>query len=135
MVITEHMKAMLADIAREYGIALFVLFGSQATGYTHGKSDVDIGFLAEKEMNYSKRYDLSLSLARAFKHPVVELVNLNAVSPELKKQAADQGVLLYEAHPAAFEHFIVHANRLYMETKPLRQYREEFLSHFLQKYA
>lgn len=135
MLITEQMKKELAEVARRHGIALFVLFGSQATGYTHKKSDADIGFLAHQEIDYRGRYDLSLALARAFKHPEVELVNLDTVSPTLKKQVADQGILLFEERSTAFDSFCIHANRAYMETKPLRQYREKYLNRFLQKYA
>ena len=135
MVVTEQMKKELAELAREYNIALLVLFGSQATGHTHKKSDVDIGFLSRTDIDYRKCYELSVSLARIFKNRDVELVNLGAVSPELKKQVADQGLLLHEEHPSAFDLFKIHANRIYMETKPLRRYRDEYLNYFLKKHA
>lgn len=135
MVITEQMKENLAGIARDYDIALFVLFGSQATGQTHKKSDVDVGFLSHETLDYRKRYELSRALARGLAHPEVELVNLDAVSPVLKKQVADQGVLLYEKQPTVFANFCIYADRTYMETRPLRRYRDEYLNRFLQKYA
>ncbi len=135
MTVTEQMKKEIAPLAREYNIALLVLFGSQASGHTHEKSDIDIGFISQSDPDYRKRYEISCALARLFKHPDVELVHLNAVSPVLKKQAADQGLLLYEEKPLMFEFFKIHANRIYMETKPLRRYRDEYLNRFLQKHA
>ena len=36
-------KNEMAEIAEKYGLDFIVLFGSQATGRTHPKSDVDIG--------------------------------------------------------------------------------------------
>lgn len=135
MVITEQMKKELAKLAREYGIALFVLFGSQATGYTHAKSDVDIGFLSLEDIDYRKRYAISQTLARSFKHRDIELVNLEEVSPELKRQVSEQGLLLYEKSPTVFDAFKIRAYRVYLETKPLRRYRDEYLNRFLQKYA
>lgn len=132
---TEADKRKIYEIAQKHDLALIVLFGSQATGETHGKSDVDIGFRARRDIDYRESYALSLEFARIFKNPDVELVNLYNVSPELKKQVADHGIVLFEETGTVFALFSIYAHRLYMETKPLRVYRENYVRDFLKSYA
>ncbi len=132
---TEADKNKIAEIAEKHGLALVVLFGSQATGHTHKKSDVDVGFLSPRDIDYRESYDISIALARIFKNPDVELVNLSNVSPDLKKQVADHGIVLFEENGSVFDVFSMYANRLYMETKPLRVYRESYVKDFLKSYA
>ena len=128
-------KEKIANIAKRHNLALLVLFGSQATGYTHKKSDVDIGYISRKDIDYRKNYDISLELARIFKNPEVEVVNLDNVSPVFKKEVADQGILLFEEKKGIFDLFSIHANRIYIETKPLRFYQREMINDFIKKYA
>ncbi len=132
---TDTDKKRIAEIAKKHGLALVVLFGSQATGHTHKKSDVDIGFISDRAIDYRENYEVSTELARIFKNQDVELVNLGNVSPELKKQVADQGIVLYEADSMIFDLFKVHAFRVYIDTKPLRFYRDARLKDFIQKYV
>ncbi|MEK7621807.1 MAG: nucleotidyltransferase domain-containing protein [Patescibacteria group bacterium] len=133
--INEVDKGKIAEIAKHHGLELVVLFGSQATGHTHKKSDVDIGYIAHRVIDYRENYDISLELARIFKNPDVELVNLNNVSPALKKQVADQGIVLLEAEKGKFDFFSIKANRAYIETKPLRLYQHQFINDFIKEYA
>ncbi len=128
-------KNKIAEIAKNHGLGLIVLFGSQATGHTHKKSDVDVGFLSRREIDYRESYDITVELARIFKNPDVEFVNMRNISPELKKQVADQGIVLFEENSSMFDIFSMHANRLYMETKPLRAYRESYVNNFLKSYV
>ncbi len=135
MIINEDTKQEIAIIAKKYELALIVLFGSQATGHTHPKSDTDVGFIAHKEIDYRESYDINRALARVFKNSNIEEVNLRNVSPELKKQVAEEGILLYEENSSVFDLFKIHASRSYMDTKPLRMYRAIRLKKFLQTYA
>ncbi len=129
-------KEKISDIAKRNNLALLVLFGSQVTGYVHKKSDVDIGYISSnQEIDYRKNYDIALELARVFRNPDVELVNLNNVSPDLKRQVANHGRVLFEERKGIFDSFSIHANRVYMETKPLRAYRDIFIKRFLENYV
>ncbi|MBI2100805.1 MAG: nucleotidyltransferase domain-containing protein [Candidatus Vogelbacteria bacterium] len=125
----------IAEIAKRHRLTLLVLFGSQATGHTHKKSDVDVGYLANREIDYRENYDISIELAKIFKNPEVELVNLENVSPALKKQVADQGIVLFEAEKGKFDFFSIHAHRAYIETKPLRLYQRQSINDFIKEYA
>lgn len=132
---TETDKRKIVEIAQKRGLALVVLFGSLATGETHTKSDVDIGFLSRRDIEYREAYAISLEFARIFRNPDVELVNLDNVSPELKREVAEHGIVLFEKRRSIFDAFSMYAHRLYMETKPLRVYREQYVKDFLKSYA
>ncbi len=133
MIINDDTKKKIAVIAKKYELALVVLFGSQATGHTHPKSDIDIGFIARKEIDYHESYDINRAIARVFNNTEIEEVNLENVSPELKKRVAEEGILLYEENSSVFDLFKIHAFRSYVDTKPLRIYRAIRLKKFLQK--
>ena len=128
-------KEKIADIAKRHNLTLLVLFGSQATGHTHKQSDVDVGYLADRDIDYREKYDISLELARIFKNPEVELVNLNNVSPEFKKQVADTGIVLYEREASIFGLFAIVAFKLYIENKPLREFRAVSIKKFILSHA
>ena len=128
-------KKKIADIAQKHSLALVVLFGSQATGYTHKKSDVDIGYLSSRKFDYRESYDITQSLAPLFKNRDIELVCLDNIAPDIQKSVAMHGVVLFEERNGIFELFSLAAHRRYIETKPLRAYRLFFIKHFLRKYA
>ncbi|HBV01391.1 MAG TPA: hypothetical protein DEF00_03300 [Candidatus Taylorbacteria bacterium] len=135
MEITETQKQEIVTLARKYGLSLVVLFGSQATGKTHPKSDIDIGVIAESDLDYQNTYQLEQELAPIFRRRDIEAVNLNSVSPLLLFRVASQGRLLYEAHAGEFIKLKVRALRRYVETAPLRKMERPRLEHFLQKHG
>lgn len=132
---TEEQKKGIASIAEKHGLALVVLFGSHASGFTHKKSDVDIGYLSAKDLDYREAYVITQSLAPIFRNPDIELVNLDRVAPDFQKQVAEHGIILFESHKGVFDFFSLSAHRRYMDTKPLRAYRLLFIKNFLQMYA
>ena len=132
---TEEQKKQIAEIAKNHKLALLALFGSYATGYTHKRSDVDVGFISEREIDYRENYEIGEKFASIFKNHDIDFVNINNLPPVLKKQVADQGIILYSDNPIIFEMFKIHANRIYIKTKPLRIYRDLRLKNFIKNYA
>lgn len=135
MVITETMKNIIAEVARRRGLALVLLFGSQATGHVHKHSDVDIGYVSVKDIDYKENYAISMELAQIFKHKDVEFTNIYNVSPAMKKQIAETGIPLYEENSVIFDYFKIHAFRQYLDTKPLRIYRDSLVKDFIKTHA
>ena len=131
----EPVKPHIAALAEKYGLSLVVLFGSQATGHTHKESDVDVAYLASRDVDYRDSYDITQSLAYLFKNRNVELANLDRVSPDFKKQVADDGIVLFDRTGMLFDLFSIHANRMYIATKPLREYRDSYVKSFIQTHA
>jgi predicted nucleotidyltransferase len=123
-------KKDLAEIAEKYGLDMVVLFGSQATGRTHSKSDVDIGFTAPEHLELKTRFEIETLISKVLGRDDVELVDLQRISPVMKKIVADEGVVLYEREPGMFELFCIYAFKLFVETKPLRDLRYQSLKNF-----
>jgi len=51
MLITDEIKENIAQLATKYGLDLVVLFGSQARGVIHSKSDIDVAYLGEGKID------------------------------------------------------------------------------------
>jgi len=124
-------KKEIGEIAQKYGLDLVVLFGSQATGRTHPKSDVDIGYTAPKSLEFKTQVEILAELFRVLDRDDVEFVNLQRVSPVMKKIVADEGVLLYEREAGSFQFFCMYAFKLYVETSVLRELRYQSLKSFV----
>ena len=120
----------MAKIAEKYGLNLLVLFGSQATGKTHPMSDVDIGYTANEQLELKTRFEIEREISKVLGRDDVELVDLQRISPLMKKIIADEGVMLYERESGMFELFCIYAFKLYVETKPLRELRYQSLINF-----
>ncbi len=135
MIITEAIKTSIVEVARRRGLVLVLLFGSQATGYVHKHSDVDIGYISTKDIDYRENYAISMELAQIFKHKDIEFTNMYNVSPSMKKQIADTGIPLYEENSIIFDYFKIHAFRQYLDTKPLRVYRNSLVKDFIKTHA
>lgn len=103
---------VFADLCKQHGVSLAVLFGSQATGRATEASDVDLAVL----MRDKSRPDDLLSLAcerREFmrelisyiKSTDVDLIILNHANPLLKFQVARTGKPVYQETPGLFSSF------------------------------
>ncbi len=76
----DALKPQIKELAERYGLSLVVLFGSQATGATHPKSDVDIAVLSTQTFDRDKRHDGFWDI---FKRDDVEMVNMGTASPTM----------------------------------------------------
>lgn len=118
MIDIESIKPAMAELAKKHGLTLVVLFGSQATGRTHEKSDIDIAVLSRQSVNRAR---IALELDEIFKRDDIEVVNLALSSPTLMRAVVGEGVLLYEDKPGAFFGWKLYAIKIWMETAWLRR--------------
>lgn len=131
----ETYKSDIAKLATKYGLDFVVLFGSQAIGKTHSKSDVDIGYIASANFELSHLYNLEQDFKHLFQRPDVELVNLNRISPLMKKIVSDHGKIMYQRIPGLFLSYRIQAQRSYRETTRLRELRYQSLKRFVYQHA
>ncbi len=124
----------IEGVAREYGVALFVLFGSQASGQTHTESDVDVAYFSDQKIAFEDEARINARLTEIFRTIEVQLVNLKTASPLLLRKATENAVILYEARPHLFDELYLYALRTYEEAKPLFSLREEYVAHKLKRY-
>lgn len=114
---------------------MVVLFGSQATGKTHPKSDTDLAFLSEESMGPMDIAIMTEDFSAELGIKNLEFVRLNGAYPFLLKQVAQKSKILYEKEPSSFAGFRIYAFKRFMEEKKLLDLREASLNKFLQKHG
>lgn len=110
-------KTHIAELARKHNLEFVALFGSQATGRLHPKSDIDIAVISREPIN---RLRLMTEFSDIFECADVEVVNLSNVSPTLMREVVQNGKLLYEKEKGAFLKWKLYAIREWMETAKFR---------------
>lgn len=128
----EKIKRIIPKFAEKHNLFLVLLFGSQASGKTHSKSDTDIAFLAEKKISLREIAKMNFELSQEIKIGNIEMVQLNGAQPFLLKQVAEKSILLYEKEPSLFAQFKIYAIKRHMEAKKLFTLREASFNKFLQ---
>ena len=121
---TDAYKAEIATLAEKYGLDFVVLFGSQATGKTHAKSDIDLAVITRGSINVPQ---LAVEFEHIFKRDDVEVVNLAIASPTLMYAVSRDGQLLYEKELGAYLRWRVYATKIWMDTEWLRRMRDRKL--------
>ena len=120
----DTLRPQLASLFQQHPVQLAYLFGSQATGWTHAESDVDIAVLLEASLTADERFTEQLTLIGAlsdlFGTDHVDVVVLNEASPLLAYEVLHTGVLLYCPNDDTRVDFQVRALCAYEDTAPLR---------------
>jgi predicted nucleotidyltransferase len=127
----EKMKQSLKPLYKRYGLALVLLFGSQALGKTHKYSDIDIAFLFEKDVTDSEFLNITNQTINLLKTDKVDLVNLNKASPLLERQVVKTGEVLYEKNPGIYAQFVSLAMRKYIDAKKIQQAKKSYVEKFI----
>ena len=126
---TEILKPQIKQLAEKHGLSLVVLFGSQATGATHPKSDVDIAVLSSDNFDRSKILD---DLGEIFKRDDIEIINIAESSPTMMYVLTRDGKLLYENKIGAFLKWKFYAIRVWIDTAWLRHLRDRKMIEWAQ---
>lgn len=133
MIDLEKIKSESLALAKKHNLSLFLLFGSQASGKTHPKSDVDFGFLAPKRLSPKEIAKMQFELSEKLKIKDLEIVDLKEAPPLLLKNIARDSILLYQSEPELFARFKIYGIKIFMETKKLLRLREFSFNKFLEK--
>lgn len=131
----DKIKKEFPGIARELGIKLALLFGSQVTGKIHKESDIDIAILTNNTISPMELARLAFAVSEKLKMSQIELVDLRCATPFLLKQIALKSVLLYETEQGLYNDFRVYFFKLYMEARPLYELRAKSLNNYLENHA
>ena len=128
-------RQKIKAVAEKYDLEFVVLFGSQATGQTHPKSDVDLAYFPPRNLSFDQESKLYLDLVEAVRKNEIDLVNLKQASPLLLKQIVSKSSLLYEKQRGSFNEFILYVYRIYRETASLRRLEKEYVLGKARDYA
>ncbi|MEK7208815.1 MAG: nucleotidyltransferase domain-containing protein [Patescibacteria group bacterium] len=135
MIDQKLLSQKFTELAASNGLVLGVLFGSQATGRTHPRSDIDIGFITARRLGLMEIAVLQEKLMVATGYGNIELTDLKNVSPLLLKNIAEEGVLLYEKESGDFDRLKIYGLKLYMEAEPLFKMQTSSILSFIKRHA
>ena len=122
----------LEHVARSYGIALIIAFGSRVRGDARPNSDLDLGVLYKQLPSPRQLSALEARLLDLFQDDV-HLVSLNFANPELRVAAAREGQILYQRSQSDWTRFVVQNIHLLYDARHLRQYDNDLIVRFLEK--
>jgi len=129
----ESAREKVAIVAKKHNIKLVALFGSQATGAAHIKSDVDIAVMGQLPIDVDDKLKLMTDFSETFKREDIEVVDLKTASPTLMYVVVRDGKLLYETSSNDFLKWKLYAIRVWMETAWLRALRDMRLIQWAEK--
>lgn len=132
-ILLSEKRSEIAALARKYDITLLALFGSQATGKTHARSDADFAFSAKRKLRPREIAQCAFDLGILVEFPRVELTDIHDAPPLLLKHIAMEGRAVYESDPRAFILFRIYAIKRFMEAKKLLSLRAASLDAFLRR--
>lgn len=116
----------LRNVLEQYPIRMVVLFGSEASGDTHPRSDLDIAVEFDDSVNNRKQALLSLltDLSMELERNDIDLSLVSDLKPRVGRAAFTEGVLLFgsrrrmELHQKRFERDVA---RLEDDRRSLRE--------------
>ncbi len=123
----EQAKKGAEEIAKRYGLNFVALFGSQATGRVHEKSDIDIAVIGKKALEFDAQTKVWGDFSNAFGRDDVEIVDLAEASPTLMRVVVEDGRALYEKEHDTFFNWKITALTEWRETAWLRDLRNKKL--------
>ncbi len=113
----------LQQIVEKYHLKLLVYYGSYARqeDYDPARSDIDIAFVSEQQLNSQQLFDLMSDLILLHRKSNIDLVNLQTASGLLKEAVANDGRVLYEKEEGYFQALCPYLYNCYYETRKFRQ--------------
>jgi len=113
----------LQQIVEKYHLKLLVYYGSYARqeDYDPARSDIDIAFVSEQQLNSQQLFDLMSDLILLHRKSNIDLVNLQTASGLLKEAVANDGRVLYEKEEGYFQALCPYLYKCYYETRKFRQ--------------
>lgn len=121
----DAVRLKIAELAKKRDFEVVALFGSQATGAIHKKSDIDIAVLRRGGVNYNDRMKLLDDFYEIFKREDIEIVDMSSASPTMMYVVVRDGKLLYEKESETFLKWKLYAIWVWLDTAWLRQLRDK----------
>lgn len=123
----EQAKKAAETVAKKHGLSFVALFGSQATGRVHEKSDIDIGVSGRVPVAFGAQTDIWREFSDVFHRDDIEIVDLFGATPTMMYVVARDGQVLYEDSSGRFTSWKLFAMREWRDTTWLRELRDRKL--------
>ena len=134
MDLNDKQKSKIADLGKEFGLKLILLFGSQANGKITKESDIDIAVLPRDILSFDEEIALANKLISILGEKV-DFLNLQRASSLLMHEAVRNCVVLYQEDDSSFDKYFLYALRRFREARPLFLLKKERLKTILKSYA
>lgn len=126
----EQARTAAETVAEKHGLSFVALFGSQATGRTHAKSDIDIGVAGKTPIAFDAQTKIWREFSDVFQRDDIEVVDLYDVTPTMMYVVARDGKVLYEDSAGRFASWKLFAMREWRDTVWLRALRDRKLAEW-----
>jgi len=119
----------LKDTCLKHGIKMVLLYGSQASGNSNTKSDIDLGILLKNDCyNFE---EIIKDLMLVFKENIIDIAILNHGDPVLKFEIISNYKILFCQEDETFLEFYLNTIKQYNDTKKFRILEELYLENFV----
>jgi len=132
MELSRSQRKSLEEMTGKFGLRLILLFGSEADGVVHARSDLDIAVGTRSGKGFSgDLYDqLFGRLGRIFPGRKLDLATLDHADPLFLKEIADHCVLL-SGRSADLQRLKIFAFRRYQDHKKYLGMERHFVERFV----
>lgn len=117
----------IMPLIKKYDIQLLLTFGSYQTERFTKDSDIDLGYLAKRDLSSEEELQLLRDFIILYRRDRIDLVNLAKASPLLMFETATHGRVLYEENDS-FLNFKLKVSARYADTGHLRRMRQDYLN-------
>ena len=127
-------NAAVSELARRYGLALVVQFGSTVGGALHAASDVDIAVLFGRSPGgFDERARIAHDLQVLFPEREVDLAVLDHADPLFLKKVLERCELL-AGSPRRLAELKIYAFKRYQDHRRYLAMERDYLRHFLARF-
>lgn len=123
----EFDQQKIQDWCRARNIDLMILFGSQATGKTHPRSDIDIALFSLQKGLRERHVRLYGEMEDLMGQEIDVAIIDEVTDPVLRLEVFQKGKCLYASHPNLFNDQKIQTIKIYDDTEPLRRMRDRVL--------
>lgn len=118
MDIEDARQALPDALSDQPQLRILVVLGSRARGTHHERSDWDLGYLADEELDPLALREV---VAATLGTDDLDLVDLDRASGLLRFQAASEARVIIENPPASWERFVLDATLFWCDAGPVIQ--------------
>jgi predicted nucleotidyltransferase len=128
-------RRSIADVARNRGLSLVVLFGSVAANAARPDSDIDIAVkFADKDPGLPRILEVQEEISRLFPGREIDLSVINRADPLFLKKIAEQCEFLY-AEPGEAAAFRLMAFKRYQDHRKYLDMERDFAADYVKRIA
>lgn len=124
----ERLRRIVAEVAREEGLRLVVLFGSGGRDDKRPPEDLDLAIRGMKPVDLVA---LTNRFIQRLGRQDVDLADLRRADPVLMVQVARDGIPWYESEPGEFARFHSLAYRRFADTRKFREAERREIEDFV----